>query len=169
MTIVRSMDADSRSWRSYPYLDPPSLLPQVRMESCLHADFGCWARQSKRWYQFEFVHLIYCGNNVSVVPSQVSGGFSIITEFYLFSHRFHPRWFRKYNFLLSSALDGGTQVMVFIWSFAVGGASGKATPFPNWALVRQFCHVSSLIHSLSPLESGWQSRLLLTFDLNWTR
>lgn len=39
------------------------------------------------------------------------------------------------NFLLSAALDGGTQVMVFVWSFAVGGASGSAVPFPNWALV----------------------------------
>lgn len=26
------------------------------------------------------------------------------------------RWFRKYNFLMSAALDGGTQVMVFVWS-----------------------------------------------------
>ncbi|KIM73599.1 hypothetical protein PILCRDRAFT_80957, partial [Piloderma croceum F 1598] len=50
--------------------------------------------------------------------------------------RFHPQWFHKYNFLLSSTLDGGTQVMVFIWSFTVGGASGKAAPFPNWALIQ---------------------------------
>ena len=49
--------------------------------------------------------------------------------------RYRPRWFRKYNFLLSAALDGGTQVMVFVYSFAVGGASGTAISMPNWALV----------------------------------
>jgi len=30
------------------------------------------------------------------------------------------------------------------------------------------CHVISPIRSLVPLESGWQSRLLLASDLNWT-
>ncbi|KZP29075.1 OPT oligopeptide transporter [Athelia psychrophila] len=57
---------------------------------------------------------------------------AIFSQYYL--RKYRPRWFRKYNFLLSAALDGGTQVMVFVWSFAVGGAGGTATPFPNWAL-----------------------------------
>ncbi|ESK91707.1 peptide transporter mtd1 [Moniliophthora roreri MCA 2997] len=35
---------------------------------------------------------------------------------------------------MSAALDGGTEVMDFVFSFAVGGAGGKVTPFPNWAL-----------------------------------
>ena len=62
--------------------------------------------------------------------------------------RYRPRWFRKYNFLLSAALDGGTQVMVFVYSFAVGGASGTATPMPNWALVSSEIELST---SQSPL------------------
>ncbi|KAI0691079.1 OPT oligopeptide transporter [Cerioporus squamosus] len=57
---------------------------------------------------------------------------AIFSQWYL--RKYRPRWFRKYNFLLSAALDGGTQIMVFVYSFAVGGASGTATPFPNWAL-----------------------------------
>ncbi|KAF8206246.1 OPT oligopeptide transporter protein-domain-containing protein [Mycena galopus ATCC 62051] len=44
----------------------------------------------------------------------------------------HPRWFNKYNYILAAALDGGTQVMVFILSFAVQGASGKDHLFPQW-------------------------------------
>lgn len=48
--------------------------------------------------------------------------------------KYHPRAFRKYNFLVSAALDGGTEVMVFVYSFAVGGAGGKVIPFPTWAL-----------------------------------
>ncbi|OJT14828.1 Oligopeptide transporter 1 [Trametes pubescens] len=46
------------------------------------------------------------------------------------SHR--PKWFKKYNYLTSAALDGGSQVILFILSFAVFGASGNAVAFPNW-------------------------------------
>lgn len=44
----------------------------------------------------------------------------------------YPRWFMKYNYLVGAALDGGTQVMVFILSFAVQGAAGTAHLFPEW-------------------------------------
>ncbi|VDC02955.1 unnamed protein product [Peniophora sp. CBMAI 1063] len=57
---------------------------------------------------------------------------AIYSQWYL--RKYKPRFFRKYNFLLSAALDGGTQIMVFVYSFAVGGASGTAVPFPNWGL-----------------------------------
>ncbi|KAF5347867.1 hypothetical protein D9758_013819 [Tetrapyrgos nigripes] len=57
---------------------------------------------------------------------------AIFSQYYL--RRYRPRWFRKYNFLLSAALDGGTQVMVFVFTFAVGGGSGRVIDFPNWAL-----------------------------------
>ncbi|TCD68164.1 hypothetical protein EIP91_011442 [Steccherinum ochraceum] len=43
-----------------------------------------------------------------------------------------PRWFKSRNYLLSAALDGGSQVILFILSFAVFGASGNAIAFPNW-------------------------------------
>jgi OPT family oligopeptide transporter len=57
---------------------------------------------------------------------------SVFSQYYL--RKYRPRWFRKYNFLLSAALDGGTQVMVFVYTFAVGGGSGKVIDMPNWAL-----------------------------------
>ena len=71
------------------------------------------------------------GINTSVFTTFLLAVFS---QYYL--RRYRPRWFRKYNFLMSAALDGGTQVMVFIYTFAVGGGSGKVIPFPQWALVR---------------------------------
>ncbi|KAI0764766.1 OPT oligopeptide transporter [Fomes fomentarius] len=43
-----------------------------------------------------------------------------------------PKWFKKYNYLTSAALDGGSQVILFILSFAVFGASGNSVEFPNW-------------------------------------
>ncbi|KAF8588166.1 OPT superfamily oligopeptide transporter [Ramaria rubella] len=44
----------------------------------------------------------------------------------------YPGWYRKYNFLLGGALDGGVQVLIFILTFAVFGASGVSRPFPTW-------------------------------------
>ncbi|KAJ7132712.1 peptide transporter MTD1 [Mycena filopes] len=69
------------------------------------------------------------GINTSVFTTFLLAVFS---QFYL--RRYRPGWFRKYNFLLSAALDGGTQVMVFVFTFAVGGGSGTVVNMPNWAL-----------------------------------
>ncbi|RDB18213.1 Oligopeptide transporter 9 [Hypsizygus marmoreus] len=57
---------------------------------------------------------------------------AVFSQYYL--RRYRPGWFRKYNFLLSAALDGGTQVMVFVFTFAVGGGSGRVVDMPHWAL-----------------------------------
>ncbi|KAF8491247.1 OPT oligopeptide transporter [Gautieria morchelliformis] len=49
-----------------------------------------------------------------------------------------PAWFKKARHSLSAsgcrpgAQDGGSQVILFILSFAVFGASGRDVPFPNW-------------------------------------
>ncbi|KAL0058232.1 hypothetical protein AAF712_015099 [Marasmius tenuissimus] len=48
----------------------------------------------------------------------------------LWLRRYHPGWYKKYNYILGGALDGGAQVMVFILAFAVFGASGVERPFP---------------------------------------
>ncbi|KAI0070550.1 OPT oligopeptide transporter [Panus rudis PR-1116 ss-1] len=48
------------------------------------------------------------------------------------ARKYRPRWFKSRNYLLSAALDGGSQVILFILSFAVFGASGSAVDFPNW-------------------------------------
>lgn len=57
---------------------------------------------------------------------------AVFSQYYL--RRYRPGWFRKYNFLASAALDGGTQVMVFVYTFAVGGGSGKVVDMPLWGL-----------------------------------
>ncbi|KAL0960204.1 hypothetical protein HGRIS_011837 [Hohenbuehelia grisea] len=65
----------------------------------------------------------------SVVTSTIIVG--LVSQLWL--RRYYPRWYRKYNYILGGALDGGAQVMIFILSFAVFGAAGKQRPFPNWA------------------------------------
>jgi len=64
----------------------------------------------------------------SVITSTIIVG--VISQVWL--RRYHPRWFRKYIYIVGGALDGGTQIMVFILSFAVFGASGTPRPFPTW-------------------------------------
>ncbi|KAF8962606.1 OPT oligopeptide transporter [Flammula alnicola] len=54
----------------------------------------------------------------------------IFSQWWLRTRR--PVWFVKYNYLLSAALDGGSQVILFVLSFAVFGASGSAVAFPTW-------------------------------------
>ncbi|KAH7929974.1 OPT superfamily oligopeptide transporter [Leucogyrophana mollusca] len=65
----------------------------------------------------------------SVITSCVITG--LVSQLWL--RRYHPGWFRKYNYILGGALDGGAQVMIFLLSFVVFGASGKPRPFPTWA------------------------------------
>jgi OPT family oligopeptide transporter len=43
-----------------------------------------------------------------------------------------PHIYNNYNYLIGAALDGGSQIVIFVLSFAVFGASGKAYPFPTW-------------------------------------
>ncbi|KAI9845025.1 MAG: hypothetical protein M1838_001929 [Thelocarpon superellum] len=65
------------------------------------------------------------GINSSIMSFFIVGFFS---QFYL--RKYRPEWFIKYNYITSAAMDGGTQVIVFILTFAVSGGSGKAVKFP---------------------------------------
>ncbi|SGZ22606.1 BQ5605_C022g09509 [Microbotryum silenes-dioicae] len=58
---------------------------------------------------------------------------AIFSQFYLRTR--HPTFFRKYNYLVAAALDGGTQLMVFVATFSInGGSGGVIRQFPYWAL-----------------------------------
>jgi hypothetical protein len=74
-----------------------------------------------------FIGLLNVGIN-SVTTAWFVGGW--ISQYYL--RRYRANWFIKYNYILSAAMDGGTQVIVFILSFAVFGASGNEIKFPPY-------------------------------------
>ncbi|SCV67185.1 BQ2448_5831 [Microbotryum intermedium] len=77
----------------------------------------------------------WCLGNLSVgINSSVFTTFclAMFSQYYL--RKYKPTWFRKYNYLLSAALDGGTQLMVFVATFAVQGGAGSAVSMPFWAL-----------------------------------
>lgn len=71
---------------------------------------------------------LFVGTNASITSYFAIGFFA---QGWL--RRKRPAWFVRYNYLVSAALDGGTQVLVFILTFAVFGGSGTARPFPYWA------------------------------------
>lgn len=55
----------------------------------------------------------------------------LVSQYYI--KRYYRQWFVKYNYLISTALDSGTSLMVFIIAMSLyGGASGTSYPFPSW-------------------------------------
>jgi len=66
------------------------------------------------------------GVNSTVTSSIIVG---LVSQLWL--RKYHPGWYKKYNYILGGALDGGAQVMIFVLSFAVFGASGVERPFPR--------------------------------------
>ncbi|KAH7098866.1 peptide transporter MTD1 [Auriculariales sp. MPI-PUGE-AT-0066] len=78
-------------------------------------------------YTMGNVGLLSVGINSTVWSSLV---LSFISQYWL--RLYHPRWFKKYNFLIGGAFDGGSQITLFILTFAVFGASGVTRPFPYW-------------------------------------
>ncbi|KAI5238830.1 OPT superfamily oligopeptide transporter [Aureobasidium subglaciale] len=86
--------------------------------------FKCMNLSIILWY----MGLLCVGINASITMSFIIGFFS---QWYL--RRRYPKLFVKYNYIASAALDGGTQVLVFILTFAVFGGNGKSRPFPTWA------------------------------------
>ncbi|KAH8790382.1 hypothetical protein F5882DRAFT_460890 [Hyaloscypha sp. PMI_1271] len=75
------------------------------------------------WY----MGYLFVGINSAILMYFLLG---FIAQWYL--RKYYPVFFVKCNYIVSAALDGGTQVMVFILTFAVFGGSGKAHPFPTW-------------------------------------
>lgn len=69
----------------------------------------------------------FYGNTAFIWSSIAVGVFSQV-----WLRRRHPNIYNKYNYLIGAALDGGSQLVIFLLSFAVYGASGKAHPFPTW-------------------------------------
>ncbi|KAI7762556.1 hypothetical protein LZL87_008902 [Fusarium oxysporum] len=100
-----------------PFYFAHKFFPHIRIFSYLNTPIILW-----------YLGYLFVGLNASITSYFILGAFG---QFYL--RRYRPEWFVKWNYLISAALDGGTQVMVFIATFAVFGGSGKSVPFPAWA------------------------------------
>ncbi|KAK5991876.1 Sexual differentiation process isp4-like protein [Cladobotryum mycophilum] len=100
-----------------PFYIMHRLFPHQRIWSYLNTAIILW-----------YLGYLFVGLNASTTSYYILGAFG-----QLYLRRYRPQWFVKWNYLISAALDGGTQVMVFIATFAVFGGSGKAVDFPTWA------------------------------------
>ncbi|PLW21640.1 hypothetical protein PCANC_03160 [Puccinia coronata f. sp. avenae] len=83
--------------------------------------------------------------NVPLVAGSIASGYSVATAGRLvniiigllsqfWARRYKPRWFLKYNYVLSAALDGGAQIMILFLSMVFQGGDGKKVPFPTYFL-----------------------------------
>lgn len=86
----------------------------------------------RRWPLNTAIISSYAGStyygNTSWITSSIAVG--IISQVWL--RRRLPHIYQRYNYLIGAAMDGGSQTVIFILSFAVFGASGKPHPFPTW-------------------------------------
>ncbi|KAI9364147.1 OPT family small oligopeptide transporter [Pilaira anomala] len=98
----------------------------------------CWylhKRFPKIGYKYINIPMILVG--MTVIPGAASSWITVsfilivVSQYYI--KRRHTTWFVKYNYLISTALDSGTSLMVFIIAMGLyGGASGISYPFPSW-------------------------------------
>jgi hypothetical protein len=91
------------------------VFPRIRQWPLNTAIIASWAGQ------------MYYGNTSWIWSSIAVGVFSQV-----WLRRRMPKIYNDYNYLIGAALDGGSQLIVFILSFAVLGASGTERPFPTW-------------------------------------
>lgn len=57
-------------------------------------------------------------------------GIGFFVQFFV--RKRYPEWFIRYNYILAAAISGGTELLVFVTTFAVQGASGTAVVFPPY-------------------------------------
>ncbi|PLW56968.1 hypothetical protein PCANC_02784 [Puccinia coronata f. sp. avenae] len=63
----------------------------------------------------------------------------------LFLRKYHKSWYERYNYILSAALDGGTQMAILMCTFLFQGGAGLTVLFPNYFLnpaggPRDYCY-----------------------------
>lgn len=91
-------------------------------------------RYPKRGFNYIITPVIcwYLGYLSAGINSSILVFFAVGFFFQFYVRKRYPGWFLKYNYLLAAAISGGTELLVFVTTFAVQGASGKAVPFPNY-------------------------------------
>ncbi|KAH9822401.1 hypothetical protein DFH28DRAFT_452047 [Melampsora americana] len=71
-----------------------------------------------------------------------------MSQFYC--KRYHNAWYKNYNYILSAALDGGTQITIVLLTFLLQGGAGVTVNFPHYFLnpahgPRDYCYADTSI------------------------
>jgi len=98
-----------------------------------------WVLYKKyKWNWLRFVNTAilssYMGDLAGGTNGYINTWMAIGLTSHFYIRRYRAGWFRKYNYLFGAAIDGGAQIFVFIFSFALAGAGGVTVNFPHWAL-----------------------------------
>ncbi|KAG0142150.1 hypothetical protein CROQUDRAFT_67552 [Cronartium quercuum f. sp. fusiforme G11] len=68
---------------------------------------------------------------------------AIVTQYTI--RKYHFMWYKKYNYILSAALDGGTQLSMLLLTFLVQGGAGVKLDIPTYFLnpigPRDYCYM----------------------------
>jgi len=91
---------------------------------------------------------VFIAGLAHVVVGANSGRFTalvvgFISQFYL--RKYHFKWYKKYNYILCAALDGGTQITVVLLAFFFQGGAGFQVKIPTYFLnpqgTRDYCKI----------------------------
>lgn len=91
-----------------------------------------------RWPSHGFDYVVapvicwYLGYLAAGINSSATLFFAVGFFFQFYVRKRYPEWFLKYNYILAAAINGGTELLVFITTFSVQGATRKAIPFPPY-------------------------------------
>ncbi|KNF02512.1 hypothetical protein PSTG_04418 [Puccinia striiformis f. sp. tritici PST-78] len=108
----------------------------------------------KRWprYKFNLFNVPLLLGIITGLYTLASAGepmrifIGLMSQFWARTYR--TQWFRKYNYILSAALDGGTELMVFFLAIVFQGGDGHNINFPTYFLnppsstPRDYCYVA---------------------------
>ncbi|KAI7957476.1 hypothetical protein MJO28_004571 [Puccinia striiformis f. sp. tritici] len=81
----------------------------------------------------------------------------------LWARRYYPAWFYKYNYVISAALDGGTQIIILLLSLTVQGGVGPLLKLqipsyflnPSYPMPRDYCYLRNTHpHPVPPNSTG---------------
>lgn len=92
----------------------------------------------RKWPSFGFDYVVtpvicWCSGYLAAgINSSVLMYYMVGLLFQFFIRRRYPEWFLKYKYLLAAAISGGTELLVFVATFTVQGATGREVLFPPY-------------------------------------
>ncbi|CAG8264003.1 unnamed protein product [Penicillium salamii] len=98
----------------------------------IHWGVNRWSPRIRKWPINTPIIVFYSGASYFGITSFIWSSITVGVFSQLWLRRRMPHIYNKYNYLIGAALDGGSQIIIFVLSFAVMGASGKEHPFPKW-------------------------------------
>ncbi|CAG7988873.1 unnamed protein product [Penicillium salamii] len=129
--ITWALAKDMYSLQSRYFIVPIGILIGLALP-VIHWGVNRWSPRIRKWPINTPIIVSYSGASYFGITSFIWSSITVGVFSQLWLRRRMPHIYNKYNYLIGAALDGGSQIIIFVLSFAVMGASGKEHPFPKW-------------------------------------